>query len=253
MVRFYAYPPKQLEYPWILRNIYEKPQPTSQHEIVDIKIYEIMKTEDYQHPIEKLRLWETLQTDGWKVVPDCFDLLGEFGLDVDMDNIEYTKELHQKYYDPNDDQHLPVIQGYSKDIGSIIDYSKWFLKEFGEPSKIAVTGSVCRVNNKQYVRKVLTEIRRLFPRAWIHGFAPRLHHVPSLVGLIDSFDSSCWTFPRASGQPSCRNLEERIQYFRGLPESIRGIIMDETKSSGDFESILEDQTRLYYELMVKVE
>jgi hypothetical protein len=213
MVRFYAYPPKQVEWNWILHNIYEKPLPCI-HEIVDIKVYDLVKY-PHEHSTEKLKLWQDLDITGWKVVPDCPDFEGEGVKECQgwgIDSIEYSKELLLKYYD-NPNNQMPVIQTKANDLKALDNYCKWFKKEFDEPYQLGVSGSISRVNNKQFVYKGVKIVRRHFPNSWIHLFAPRLHHVKKIAPLIDSFDSSNWTFPRESGKSSCSNLQERIDYF----------------------------------------
>lgn len=74
--RFYANPPRECEWPWVLRNIKEKSQPQAKHEIIDIGIYDLMDP-PHRHTREKLQKWENLEPAGWKVVPDCPDLHGE--------------------------------------------------------------------------------------------------------------------------------------------------------------------------------
>jgi len=211
--RFYAYPPKECKWDWILRNIYEKPLPCK-HEIVDIKVYDLAKP-PFEHSKEKLKLWKNLDTDGWKVVPDCPDFKGE-GVkscqEWDINPIDYSKELLQEYY-TNPDNQMPVIQTLANNLNELDNYCKWFKREFDTPQRLAVSGSICRVNNMDFVFKGVKIVRRHFPDTWIHLFAPRLHHLKKLYPIIESFDSSCWTFPRTGGQASCKNKEERIEYF----------------------------------------
>ena len=90
--RFYSYPPTECGWPWVLRNIKQKPQPNAVHEVVDIGIYDLLKP-PHQHSKDKLEKWMELETRGWKVVPDCPDLQGEFGRVVHFDNDIYPWEL----------------------------------------------------------------------------------------------------------------------------------------------------------------
>ena len=212
--RFYAYPPKECEWPFILRNINEKPYPCK-HEIVDIKVYDLVK-HPHRHSKEKLGRWETIETDGWKVVPDCPDFKGEnvsSCQDWDIDPIEYSHELLEKYYTDPISQ-MPVIQTLANDLTSLNDYCNYFKKEYDHPKQLAVSGSICRVNNLDFVYRGVKLVRRHFPDSWIHLFAPRLHHIRKLYPLIESFDSSCWTFPRIGnqGMASCK-AHERVEYF----------------------------------------
>lgn len=209
--RFYSYPPLECGWPWVLRNIKQKPQRDAVHEIVDIGIYDLLKP-PYQHSQEKLDKWEALKTDGWKVVPDCPDLQGEFQTEIDFDNVGYSWELLTTYYDPEDQSHLPVLQSHYQDIQSFKDYIRNFKKEYGVVDKVAI-GSICKADDHDLAVGMLKIARREFPTAWIHAFGLRFQQLKRGYKYIDSFDSTSWTFPRTSGRGSCRNKEERIQYF----------------------------------------
>ncbi|MCY3411219.1 MAG: hypothetical protein INQ03_06220 [Candidatus Heimdallarchaeota archaeon] len=138
----------------------------------------------------------------------------------DIDNVEYSKELLLKNYHEEDRHHLPVIQGYYDDVASFKNYLDWFLKEFNNPSKLAL-GTMCKSSNKKFVQDVVSHIRRKLPNTWIHAFGLRMYHLPNIWGLINSWDSMSWTFPRTSGRSSCKNLEERNQFFKDYLYTIR--------------------------------
>jgi hypothetical protein len=57
-------------------------------------------------------------------------------------------------------------------------------------------------------------VRAQFPDAWIHAFGLRVNYLDELDGIIDSFDSTAWTYPRGRGGHSARNKKEKIEYFR---------------------------------------
>jgi hypothetical protein len=208
--RFYTYPPDECEWPWVLRNINQKPLPCI-HEIVDIGIYDLLKP-PHRHSEEKLRKWEDLAPQGWKVVPDCPDLGGEFGCDVDFNNLEYSWWLLEKYYNPNDPNHLPVIQSHYNNIQSFKDYIERFKDKWGLVDKIAV-GSICKLDDNITGARMLKIIRREFPDSWIHAFGLRFKQFRKVYKLINSYDSTAWTFPRTPGRGSCKNKAERIIYF----------------------------------------
>lgn len=210
MVFFYAYPPKKVRYPYILRNINQK-KFLCKHEIVDIGIFDLVKKKQ-PHNQKKINKWKHLNPNGWKVVPDCPDLQREFNIKVDWDNVEYSKELLLKLFNPEDKTHLPVIQTHYADLNSITEYCKWFIKEFSsEQEKIGI-GTICRLNNKMIATKAMKIVRQYFPQSFIHVFGLRLGHLYGVKNIINSFDSSAWTFPRNSGH-SCKTQKERIEYF----------------------------------------
>lgn len=209
--RFYTYPPLECEWPWVLRNINQKPQPQAEHEIVDIGIYDLLKP-PHQHSAEKLNKWLNLKADGWKVVPDCPDLQGEFNKEVDFSNTEYSWELLTTYYIPDDPTHLPVLQSEYENIKSFKAYIKRFKEVYGVVDKVAI-GSICKADDHDVGVKMLKIARREFPGSWIHAFGLMFQQFKRAHDLIDSYDSTSWTFPRYSGRSSCRNKGERIEYF----------------------------------------
>lgn len=228
--RFYSYPPIECNHPWVLRNIKQKPIPCT-HEIVDIGIYDLLKTPEDGHSDDKLKKWMELKTTGWKVVPDCPDLEGEFKLEVICDNVAYSKELLSEFYDPNDFTHLPVIQSHYQDLTSFKQYINWFKTKYGIVDKIAI-GSICKADNHDIGVKMLKIARREFPDSWIHAFGLRFQQFKRAYHLIDSYDSTSWTFPRDSGRSSCRNKEERIQFFYDYMKRIEEVTFPINKEQG---------------------
>jgi len=243
--RFYTYAPVETEWSWILRNIKQKPL-SCKHEIVDIGIYDLLLP-PYRHSTEKIQLWKELKTFGWKVVPDCPDIRGEFKSTIfknlmkitqkankkygdlavhiqnyinhwwmylpTLDTVKYSWELLTELFDPTDVSHIPVIQSEYQDMESFKRYIKRFKDKYGHYDKIAI-GSICKADDNKLAIKMLKTARYEFPYSWIHAFGLRMLQFRGAWKHIDSFDSTSWTFPRgASGSPSCRNKEERIEYF----------------------------------------
>ena len=148
---FYTYPP--IDYPYVLRNVKQKYRRCI-HEIVDIGVYELLK-EPHSYSDKTLKKFDDCITMGWKTVPDYPDIFKEHGLDsMGIDNVKISKELMQKYYEPTNKTHLPVIQGYYNDPSSFDDYSEWFLSKYPEPKKIGL-GTVCKNSNRQVLFKTL--------------------------------------------------------------------------------------------------
>lgn len=213
--RFYTFPPFKTEYPHILRNMKQHKRKVALHEIVDIGIYDLLEP-PYVHDEDKLRRWNRIKTDGWKVVPDCPDIKGEFGIDPHYDTIRYSKYLMKKYYNPNNRKHLPVMQTYWKDNDSLMDYIGWFKKLYGIPDKVGL-GGVCKLNPNASIEqcKIMGEE---FPDSWVHAFGLRFRALKEAKHYIDSFDTMSWTFkPRiVNGKRVCvmaNNNEERREFF----------------------------------------
>lgn len=229
--RFYTYPPVECEWPWILRNIKQKAIPNT-HEIVDIGIYDLLNP-PYRHSNDKLQKWAKLETKGWKVVPDCPDLKGEFGKPIDFSNTDYSWELLTEYYNPSDESHLPVLQSEYQNIKSFKEYIKQFKDNYGVVDKVAI-GSICKADNHDIGVKMLKIVRREFPNTWIHAFGLRFQQFKRAYQLIDSFDSTSWTFPRVGGQGkgSCKNKSERIEYFFDYIRRINEVTFSINKEQG---------------------
>lgn len=208
---FFTYAPEECKHPYILRNIKQKPQNHDNFEIVDIGIYDLLQYPN-THPTEKIEAWKQLKTEGWKVVPDCPDLSGEFKIDVDFINTDYSWELLQELYDPSDVHQIPVIQSEYGNANSLRIYCEKFIEHYGKPEKIAC-GSICKMDSSEKTKQLLKIVRRYFPDTWIHAFGLKLNHFKKVKHLINSFDSTSWTFPRTPGRPSCKNKEQCIEYF----------------------------------------
>lgn len=221
-MRFYTYPPNGVEWDWVLRNIKQNPLPCN-HEIIDIGIYDLLKP-PYQHSQDKLDKWSSIECDGWKVVPDCPDIQGEFKQEVDYDNVEYSWELLTQYFNPEDEHHLPVIQSHYQNLNSFQQYIKQFKELYGEHDKIAI-GSICKADDNRIAVKMLKIARREFPDSWIHAFGLRFKQFFKARHLIDSYDSMAWTFPRGSGRGSCKNQAERIQFFQDYINRLEEVMM----------------------------
>ena len=226
--RFYTYAPLECEWPWVLRNIKQKPQEHAVHEIVDIGIYDLLH-EPYTHTDNKIEAWKQLKTDGWKVVPDVPDLKGEFNKAIQYDNTEYSWKLLTELYDPSDEHQIPVIQSHYADISSLRKYCTDFIREYGTVDKIAV-GSVCKMDDSNTTCTMLKLVKRYFPDTWIHAFGLRFHHLRKSLKYIDSYDSTSWTFPRTGGRPSCKNKAMRIDYFYEYIDVLNSLeLQDQTR------------------------
>jgi hypothetical protein len=176
--------------------------------------------DDNRHSSKKLNKWKKINGNSWKVVPDCPDLKNEFNIETNVNNIEYSKELILELFDPGNDNHLPVIQALYHSPESALDFAKWFKKEYPDYNNKFGLGTLCRSNNKQIVRLSCKYIRNVFPNAWLHGFGLRLHHIPDVANIINSYDSSAWTFPRGKGRGSAKNKKQRIQFFHEYLDSL---------------------------------
>jgi len=240
-VQFYTYPPAGVEYDYVLRNIKQNERPCK-HQIVDIGIYDLIKP-PYMHTDDKIRRWEQLDPgNGWKVVPDAPDITGEFGVEVDYDNVKYTFELLRELYDPDDPTHLPVLQSRYQDINSLRDSILKFKKLYGVVDKLGI-GSVCRANNIKFVVRAIRMIRRAFPNTHLHVFGLRFHHLRRVYYYVDSYDTTAWTFPRTGGRPSCKNKKECTEYFYEYLRCLESLKQEMNKEKTLWEYVDLDVTK----------
>ena len=166
-------------------------------------------------------------------MPDYPDIFKEHKIDMNIDNVVNSKLLMKKYYNPKDNTHMPVIQGYYNNPNSFIDYSEWFLDNYTiGPNTIIGVGTLCKNADKKTIKAVLKNIRQIFPNNKIHAFGLSIKYLTDLFEYLDSFDTTAWTFPRTSGLPSAKNKKMRIKYFHDYLQSLeqkRNIIENQTR------------------------
>lgn len=224
-MRFYSYNPL-VYYPWVLRKI-TNPYVKCSHEIVDIGIYDLLKTGN--HDKDKLKLWEECQTSGWKTVPDIPDLTGEFGEEMDYCNVEETFKYLTKYYDPQNDTHLPSIQSKYEDLSSFKNSVDYFEDEWGVPNKCGI-GSVCKINNNKIGLEMIKYIREKWPNTYIHAFGLRWNLLKQTYSLINSYDTMAWTLQRCPPdmKPRTANTNnDRVNFFNFYVKKMKELVGDE--------------------------
>ncbi len=195
------------------------------HEIVDCGIYDLLKG-DHRHSKKKLQKWDKCKPLGWKVVPDCPDILGEFGVNADFDTIEYSKDLIEQFYEHDDKRRLPVIQSRYQDLESVEEYCQWFQHYIDDkPEKLGI-GTVCKASSKDFVFKNVKIIRSYFPNAWLHAFGLRVSAIDKVYNLINSYDSASWTRIQPEGYSAKNNQEKNLafsQYINNVQNKISKI------------------------------
>lgn len=210
--RFYANAPKECNHPWILRR-YDAPERVCLHEIVDVGVLDLKKFGEYKKSM--LFKWKTLETKGWKVVPDCPDFE-----ELNGDNVEMSKELIFAHYDPFDRHQMPVIQCKMDDYDSVVEYSKWLKMMYGQPKQLGISGTIGKSDNREFVYKSIKEIRRRFPKTWLHIFALKKFNLvyKDTYKYFNSYDSASWTMDTNG---SAINKEEQIEYFKKYVKKLK--------------------------------
>ncbi|MEM2365695.1 MAG: hypothetical protein QXL06_02000 [Nitrososphaerota archaeon] len=107
---------------------------------------------------------------------------------------------------------LPVIQSRYLDPFSFMQSAEALHELIGDYPRVAI-GTVCKCKNLGFIEFCCKYARKVFPHSWIHAFGMTLTALPRVMQYINSFDSMAWTFPRTPGKSSCKNEQERKEYF----------------------------------------
>ena len=204
------------------------------NEIVDIGVNELLKY-PYKYSKTTLQKYKKLKTKGYKVVPDYPDIFKEHGINnLQIDNVLQSKILMKKYFNPKDKTQMPVIQGYYNKPKSFIDFAEWFLDNYTIDKNTYIgIGTLCKNSDKHNLLQTLKNIKEYFPKNKLHAFGLSIRYLTEIFPYIHSFDTTAWTFPRQSGNPSAKNKKMRIQYFK-----------DFIKSYNSKKYIIQNQTSL---------
>jgi len=222
-VRFYAYEPP-IPYPFHFTNVMRYKyffRVEFKHGLLDCGVGVFRRGRDYppgflkRYEFIARQLGEIFGDRLWIVIPDyCDDYMHvPNNVEKTLRNIEYFSRIDGVEW-------LPVIQSRYLDVESFRKSCE-ALKPY-RFEKLAI-GAVCKTNNVEYIRKCCSIARRYFPNAWLHAFGLTLRALPAVRDLIDSFDSSAYTFPRGSGYPSCKDREMRIKYFKEYLERVNSL------------------------------
>lgn len=225
--RFYTLP-VDVDYPYILVNIfnYKKlKQFNFKHAILDSGVNRIFykwRMREYPKHILKGIVYTAKQLsqiyDGriWVTIPDYPD---DYYPSLIDGNVEKTLRNIEEFICIDGVEWLPVIQSRNLDVLSFHEScgkAREILK--GYP-RIAI-GTVCKTRRLDFITYCCITARKYFPNSWIHAFGLTLNALPRVKDVIDSWDSLAWTYPRRSGEASCRNKRERIEYFNNYIKRI---------------------------------
>lgn len=228
--RFYTLPPRGIYYPYLFvtPKSYKFLFKTKfEHAILDSGIGIFKRNpqlDDY--PRGFLTHWKVLaqyltkifKEKLWIVIPDYPDDLNanhQFG-----DNIAKTIRNIKDFIVVKGVNWLPVIQSRFLDKSSFLLSCKLTKEIVGDYLRIAI-GTICKTNNLNFIEFCCKTAREFFPNSWIHAFGLTLRALKSCKGLIDSFDSMSYTFPRESHRGSCKNTKERIEFFNKYLECVK--------------------------------
>ena len=231
MIRFYTLPPSGVEWPYLLvnpRNYKELFRRSFSHAILDsgVLIFVDPEIKDYpcwflkEYPFKARILTNVFGDKLWVTIPDLPDDYnpGQFG-----DNVEKTLERIEEFLAFEGVNWLPVIQSRYLNRFSFLESCKRTRDIIGNYPRVAI-GTVCKCRNLDFIEYCCVTARRFFPKSWIHAFGLTLHALPRIVGVINSFDSLAYSFPRNPGGHSCKNQAERVQFFHAYIDRVNQIL-----------------------------
>lgn len=85
-------------------------------------------------------------------------------------------------------------------------------KVLGSHPRIAV-GSVCKSRHLDDIMFALSAVRHSFQSQQVHAFGLTATGIQKTSPLIDSWDSSAYTFPRGKGRGQATTREQKVSYW----------------------------------------
>jgi len=210
-IRFYTLPPRKVEWPYLLvnpKNYKELFKRNFKHAILDsgVEIFKDPKIRDYSKSF--LRSWkykarnltEILGDRLWVTIPDYpDDLAHQFG----HKNVDKTLRNVEEFITFDGVNWLVPLQSQYLNIFSFIESCQRTKELLGNYPQIAI-GTVCKTNNLRFIENCCKIARRFFPKSHIHAFGVTLKALPRVKGVIDSWDSMAWCYPRKRFREWCK-------------------------------------------------
>jgi len=220
-MKFYTTPPKDVNYDYMLINpktykrLKYKP---FKHAIADcgVLIFHDEAIKEYPYYfLPKWKYYARFLSDMygvdriWCTIPDYPDDYnpGQFG-----DNVEMTLKNVENFITTERVNWVISLQSRFLDIDSFEHGCQVVKERYGDYPRLAI-GTVCKTNNLKFIKDCCTMARDYFPHSKLHAFGMTLTAYSHVYGIIDSWDSMAWTFPRVSGRGSAKNKVEREQFF----------------------------------------
>jgi hypothetical protein len=197
--------------------------------ILDLGVYTyLVKSREHQYPKSLIKGLFDFSNEMHENILVCscdYPALDfEHNIVMNYDNVEKTLE-NWDLFSKSDNYNKVIFTLQFSDILNIAtvkeEINLYPTKINGEPVKYIGIGSMCRfVDNSKKARKFVNElfqmVRKKYPTSWIHVWGMSIRHYDLLCYFADSFDSTKWTKPintKILGNASCKNKEQRIQYF----------------------------------------
>lgn len=231
-MRFYTTPTHGIKWPYIMANFnnsWHLAKRKYEHGILDCGIEIFQHVSEYpkgylrKYAARALQLSKARGIDKvWAVIPDYCDDLSP---GLTGDNVERTLgniEYFLTEYNTHQVNWVPALQAKLHDRLSFTRSVSGLQKLWSSPPRIAI-GTVCKSRNLKFIEWCMRYARSHFPKAWIHAFGLTLSALPRVVGLLDSWDSAAWTWPRrplSEGFRQASTKAEKVQYFHNYIEAI---------------------------------
>jgi hypothetical protein len=167
------------------------------HAILDCGVdllFLIKKFQDYSNAYlfryEKIasQLTEIFKDKIWCVIPDYPD---DFRCNPIENNVEKTLKNIEIFSSYEGINWIYPLQADYLNVESF-KYCCREVKKYN-PEKVAI-GTVCKTRNIKFILKCCAIARNYFPNSWIHAFGVTLNALPSILNLIDSFDSCSYFY-----------------------------------------------------------
>lgn len=229
-MRFYTTPRGKIEWPFYLVNPKtEKILLNSgfEHAIADSGVMVFIHDEIKEYPKGFLDDWKykaKLLTDIygedriWCVIPDYPDDYnpGQFG-----DNVEKTINNLEEFLSVDGPTWMISLQSRYLNKFSFLRGVQEIKDLLGHYPYLAI-GTVCKCKKLDFIEYCCSVARHHFAKSWLHAFGLTLNALPRVNGIINSWDSMAWTFPRKTGGRSFR-MGEEVEYFEAYLKRIEEI------------------------------
>lgn len=206
-------------YRWFLKNSHR-----FEHGLLDCGVEIFWHQHEYPDGFMKVYknkakvLTEIFRDRMWITIPDYCDDYKHV-----PNNVEKTLR-NVKDFISDDVNWLPVVQSRYMDRFGYFESLEKTKEIIGDDYPRVAIGTVCKTRNLRFIIDCCKATRNVFRKSWIHAFGLTLHALPKVKEYINSFDSSAYTFPRHSGEHSCKNMRERIQYFNAFHQRVNEIL-----------------------------
>ena len=211
-------------YKWLFKHSFK-------HAILDCGVEIFWRETDYPKGFLEKYKWKAKQLNEifheklWIVIPDYCDDYKHV-----PNNVEKTLRNIKDFMKIKEVNWLPVIQSRYLDIYSFYESIERTKEIIGDNYPRIAIGTVCKTKKLDFIEECMKAARKHFPNSWIHAFGLTLNALPRVADLLDSFDTSSYTFK--AGSKSCGTIKERIEYFQSYHEKVKPFLKERDDLNG---------------------